>query len=203
MRGQSEPSSPFSITVPFCLPIFFFFCTFQASMTWAFLSVTLNVSSLSKEGAFGFCVHPLPISPGARCRYLRDLKSSGTSYINYRGIQMWPMCLQGTSTQDEGRESVRTTGELAFSLRWEQLRYSVSSVRREWFGWDFLSHFEFFKCGYKFNNILELKKIQKNKNILGTRVVTLTGRSKFVTHLPCKIHNVLEVIVSESLILFF
>lgn len=52
---------------------YFIFCTFQASMTCAFLSVTLNVSSLSKEGTFGFCVHPLPISTGARCRCLRDV----------------------------------------------------------------------------------------------------------------------------------
>lgn len=70
MRGQSEPSSPFPSQSHFYL---FFFCTFQASMTCAFLSVTLNVSSLSKEGAFGFCVHPLPISTGARCRCLRDV----------------------------------------------------------------------------------------------------------------------------------
>lgn len=160
-------------------PISVFSCTFQAFMTCSFLSVILNVSSLSKEGVCVFIRHD-QMQMLERCEVNRAYW--GTTEASKCG---W-MCLQGTITQDEGRYSVRALGSLFSALGGGSSADSVRSVSSEWLGWDLLSHSEFFICGYNFNNTLESKQIRKNKNILGTLVVTPTGRSKFVTHLPCK-----------------
>lgn len=73
MRGQSEPSSPFPSQSHFYL---FFFARFK--LPWhvpSCLSPWMWVL-WARRVHLAFCVHPLPISTGARYRCLRDVCQS-------------------------------------------------------------------------------------------------------------------------------
>lgn len=200
--GQPEPSSPSPSQSHLCD----FFCTFQASMTGTFLSGILNMSSLSKEGTFGFCGHrPWPLGQ------VQTLERCVVNHAGVLELQKHPdaagWVYRGPSPRmkaDRIWYSVRTPGEFVFSSRWEQLS-KLCQFCEEWLVWvgcavSFWALHMWIQWWWHIR-ILK-KKIRENKNILGTLGMILTGRSRFVTHLPSKIRNVLEVIVSESLILF-